>query len=356
MAVNDRIHDFVAGRQIDLVRAANGRTGSLLRGTFADADEGLAGVLALVESPDLTPRQLERLMERVDRILAPQAVALRADVADFVRGLSAAELEAAEGLFERVFAPLGIDAQAPTAGQAALRARRAPMRGTTISAWVRQLLRNDRERVRRQVQATLGDDRGGRRLVAAVVGSPGLGRRDGVRQVTRRGVATLYQTLATHVAAQTRELFYETNPDLVREERWVATLDGRTSFTCRALDGRTFPVGRGVMPPAHPNCRSARMPIVPKLKALPVDGEARDVLPATVAEQFDGSGPQVLTYERWLRGRSARFQRDVLGDARFRLWRTGEISLDRFVNDANRQLTLDELRQRVPGLFEEVGL
>ncbi len=80
------------------------------------------------------------------------------------------------------------------------------------------------------------------------------------------------------------------------------------------------------------------------------------MLPSTVRDDFATGELQIMTYERWLRGRSERFQRQTLGPARFELWRTGRITVDRFVNEAGRELTLAELRGRVPELFREVGL
>lgn len=42
--------------------------------------------------------------------------------------------------------------------------------------------------------------------------------------------------------------------------RFIATLDRRTSATCRAHDGHVYPIDEasigGNVPPLHPNCRS----------------------------------------------------------------------------------------------------
>lgn len=355
MAVNDRIHDAIVSRQVDLIQAANGEAAELLSGELRDADDRLAARLLMVEGA-ATPRQLERLQERIVGILAAQERRARRRLTAYLDGVGDDELEFMAGLLGRVLRPLGIEVARPTSSAVSARARAKPIRGIAFSRLLQRLFRNDRERVLAQTRASLTDDVDGRALARAVVGSSSRRFLDGVRQVTRRSVETITQTITTHAATVARELLYEVNPDLIREERWVSTLDNRTSAICQSLDGRRFKVGEGITPPAHPNCRSARMPIVPKLRALPVDEERQRILPATVAERFDGQGPQVLTYPEWLRSRPARVQREILGPTRFALFQTGEIDLRGFVNDRGRRLTLRELRARHADLFDAADI
>lgn len=353
--VNDRVRDFIVARQIDLIRAANGRARDLVEGPMRAVDHELIALIGDLDDPQaLTILQRDGLVRRIGEVLGQQDEAIRAAVASYLDDVAGAELQAMEGLFDRTFGRIGVRFRRASAAAAAARARGVPMRGALVAEWVRTLLRNDKQRAQNQFVASVLDGQNSRMAAGAVVGSARQGFLNGIREVTRRGVHTLFQTLTTHAAGQARAELYDSNGELIERERWVATLDGKTSSICQALDGRTFPRGEGIHPPAHPRCRSGRMPIIPSLRALDVPG--RDVLPSSVQEAYDGKGPQVLTYERWLRERSVRFQRRVLGKSRFELWRTGRISLDRFVNDQNKVLTLDELRRNVPDLFEEAGL
>jgi len=52
------------------------------------------------------------------------------------------------------------------------------------------------------------------------------------------------------------------NSDVVERYEWVSTLDSRTSTICRSRDGQKYEFGKGPLPPAHPNCRSAISPVV----------------------------------------------------------------------------------------------
>lgn len=355
MAINDTIHDAITLRQVELIRAANGEAADIVQGVMRDADDKLLARLAIIEDPGrLTPRQLATLELRMRNVLSVQERRMRKRLNAYLGELSAIEAEAMAELFDRVFDPLGIKPRSVTSAAALAAARRAPINGVPFARTLQRFFRNDRERVLATLRDGAARNLSTPAIGRAIVGSVGQRRLDGIRNVTRRGLATVVQTVTTHAAAQAREAFTSANVNLIKEERWVSTLDGRTSATCQDLDGLRFLVGRGQMPPAHPNCRSARMPIVPGLQALDVEGKG--ILPATVAEQFDGKGPQVLTYPEWLASQSTRLQREVLGPTRFALWQTGEIELRGFVNDRGVRRTLEELRLRIPQVFDMAGL
>lgn len=351
--VNDKIHDAMTMRQVDLVRLANGVSGSLTSGIMRNADDKIVARLALIEGT-LTPKQIATLEQRLTNILAVQERQMRKALSAHLGNLAADEIENTAGLLGRVFKPLGIKPDTVTTGAVVRKIRKEPVRGVPMSRMFQRFFRNDRERTLATVRSGLQAGQAGPALARSVVGSVSRRFLDGVRQVTRRSLDTMVQTVTTHAVAQTRTLMYASNPDLIKEERWVSTLDNRTSDICQSLDGRVFPINQGIQPPAHPNCRSARMPIVPGLRALPTDD--KQFLPSTIKESFDGKGPQVLTYGKWLKGQSAAVQKDVLGPTRFALFKTGDIDLKGFVNDRGTRRTLDELRLRSPKLFDAAGL
>ena len=352
--VNDKIHDALTMRQVDLVRLSNGVAANLTTGIMRNADDKIAARLAIIDGT-LTAKQTAALELRLTNILAVQERQMRKALSAHLGNLAADEIEHTGGLLGRVFKPVGIEPKTGTATGAAVRAaRKEPVRGVPMSRMFQRFFRNDRERTLATVRSGLQAGQKGPQLARSVVGSVGRRFLDGVRQVSRRSVDTMVQTITTHTVAQTRSLMYASNPDLIKEERWVSTLDARTSDICQALDGRVFPINEGIHPPAHPNCRSARMPIVPGLRALPTDD--KQFLPSTIKESFDGKGPQVLTYDKWLKGQPASVQKDVLGPTRFALFKTGDIELKGFVNDRGTRRTLDELRLRSPKIFDAAGL
>lgn len=73
---------------------------------------------------------------------------------------------------------------------------------------------------------------------------------------TRAVLATALQS----VSAQSQAAFAK----IVGIERyeWVSILDNRTSDICRSRSGKRYSYGSGPLPPAHPNCRSAIVPVI----------------------------------------------------------------------------------------------
>lgn len=354
-SVNDRIHDLITNRQIDLIQAANHQAAEILGGPMRVADEKLIAVLSTAPE-NLTPARLKRIEDRIAATLAIQERIVKRSLRGYAQELTRDELEMMLAALQRVFGRLELDVNPVSVADAFARVRSAPIRGVPISRVLQRFFRNDRERVMAAIRAGASDGLSAEAIRRAVVGTQSRRFMDGVRQVSRRSVEAITQTVTTHATTQTRQVVFEANSELISEERWVSTLDSRTSPICQSLDGRVFPVGKGPHPPAHPNCRSGRMPIVPGLRALPVDPEIQTILPATVADSFDGKGPEVLTYPEWLRRQPQRVQRRVLGPTRFALFQTGEIGPRGFVNDRGRRLTIDELRARHRDLFEEAGL
>ncbi|QZA71138.1 minor capsid protein [Pantoea phage AH01] len=87
-----------------------------------------------------------------------------------------------------------------------------------------------------------------RQIVKEVVGAGGLA------DVSQRNAATVVRTALNHVSTTAREQVYANNSDIVEKYEWVSTLDSRTSTICRSRDGQKWEIGKGPLPPAHPNC------------------------------------------------------------------------------------------------------
>jgi len=176
---------------------------------------------------------------------------------------------------------------------------------------------------------------------------------DGLMETSRRDAAAMVRTAVSHTANFTRTKFYEENSDLLKGEKFLATLDSKTTIRCASLDGQIFPVGKGPIPPIHWNCRSTRVGVVKSWKELGIDLPESAV---STRASLDGQVPEDMTYSKWLRGRSAEFQDDVLGAARGKLFRANKIELDRFVDRNGRMMTLDQLRKKNSEMFANAGM
>lgn len=171
----------------------------------------------------------------------------------------------------------------------------------------------------------------------------------GVQQRDHAGA--LVRTMTNHIASSARSQVMADNDDILKGKRRVATLDGRTTPLCRALDGTVVPMP-APSPPFHWNCRTTEIPVLKDEFARDIPGSTRPAVGHDGAEQVSSK----TTYGEWLARQPAAFQEDVLGPARYKLFSKGQLTIDRFVDDDGRTLTLKQLREREPMAFERAGL
>jgi hypothetical protein len=105
----------------------------------------------------------------------------------------------------------------------------------------------------------------------------------------------------------------------------VAVLDSRTTKLCRRLDGRRYPVGKGPIPPLHPNCRSNRIVVLPQSLGGPV---------------FDPG-----TYASWLRSQPPEVRAMLLGSTRSNKLSEADLADTLFRDYGARPMTLHEARE-----------
>ena len=89
------------------------------------------------------------------------------------------------------------------------------------------------------------------------------------------------------------------------------------------------------------NCRSTTTPVLKSWRAMGLKG-----LPGSTRASMNGQVSADLTYGEWLRKQNVATQNEVLGIKKGRLFRSGNLAVDRFVNDQGRAYTLDELEIR----------
>lgn len=178
-----------------------------------------------------------------------------------------------------------------------------------------------------------------RQIVKEVVGAGGLA------DVSQRNAATVVRTALNHVSTTAREQVYTKNSDIVEKYEWVSTLDSRTSTICRSRDGQKWEIGKGPLPPAHPNCRSATAPLISSDFDFLDVGAKRAARGAEGGTQVDAS----TTYYDFLKQQPAWFQDEALGPVRGKIFRNSGISPEEFrtisVDGFGRPLTLNQMAE-----------
>jgi SPP1 gp7 family putative phage head morphogenesis protein len=182
--------------------------------------------------------------------------------------------------------------------------------------------------------------------------SQAIGRRlTSIHQLHQDQASSLVRTMTNHVASTARMETLKANDDLLKGWRWISTLDSKTSPMCQARDQHLYN-WNDPKPPGHWNCRSSALPVLRDEFAREIKGSTRPSV---------GPGGAVLvssktSYQDWLARQPAAFQRDVLGTNRYALFSQGNLTLDRFVDDNGKTLTLKQLKELEPRAFERAGL
>lgn len=262
-------------------------------------------------------------------------------------------------------APVDLDLLTPHLGTLGKIVATSPFEGNLMKDWASKLARDDLDRMMTAIRLGLVEGEGIGDIMRRVLGTVGNDGADGVLELTRQNAEAIARTAVSTVVNDARQDFFEENSDVFEEELYVATLDGRTTAQCRALDGKKFKIGEGPIPPVHWNCRSTRVALI--------NGKAIGKRPAVGAteEMLDGLSPKErqkkvreltgqvdasTTYQDFLKRQTVGFQEDVLGVSKAKLFRDGGVSLDKFVNRKGDELTLDQLRKAEPSAFKRAGL
>jgi SPP1 gp7 family putative phage head morphogenesis protein len=354
MALNDRIMDAEVSHAIGLQRYSNGVVNRIIATlNRADADIFAKLTVALERAPaSFNAERLEELLKSVRTLNAEAYARVEKQLTKELKDLVAYEASFQQRLFTeriptQVVAQVGVAAvNVDTVAAAALS---RPFQGVLLREALRGL-QDDRARaVRNAVRMGVAEQESIQSIVRRIRGSRALGYKDGLMELSRRNAEALVRTAVTHTQNYAKQEFYKANSDLVDKWEFTATLDGRTTITCASLDGKTYPIGEGPMPPRHWNCRSVATPVVKSWRELgiPID----EVAPSTRAS-MDGQVSEKLNYSDWLRTKPADFQDEVLGAERAKLFRDKKVDIDRFTNDRGRTYTLEELREVDAALFD----
>lgn len=348
MADQQTIFDVTLQHQIGLQQYANEETRTL-RSVLDEYDSALfAALLAALLSlpPTASPAQLDAAiftaLQQNDAAYAAVAGRYQADLpglvdteAEFSAGLVAA---ATDGQQTTPASSTDLVGAAAAAWAAAVL-----IQGSTFNEQAANLSNLRAKAVRDAVRVGWVNAESPAAIVAKLRGTISAKYSDGVFETHRGYLEALIRTAVTTVTEAVRDRVFDANPSAFRAVVWLSVLDSRTTPMCQARSGKLYtadsahrPLGHsnawGAGPGAlHWNCRSTSAPVVA------------------------GEVPRE-SYGTWLGRQPASFQDQVLGPSRGRLFRTGGYSLDRFVNDAGRRLTLSQLRAQDTRAFAAAGI
>lgn len=388
---NVALRDAMVRHQIQLQRFASGLANKI-RDVLNASEEDIASMIRdrLAKSAGLdSPADVRRLNTLLTMLTNLRQTTF--DQADEVWKEQLTALATAEPNFMaqqlNTTSPAVLDMALPALSQLKAIVTSQPFEGATLKEWSSQLAKDDVRRMTNQIRLgmTAGEDSA--TIARRIVGSARLLGKDGVTEITRRNAEAISRTAVNFIANRARRAFILQNKELFEIEQFLAVLDSRTTPLCRSLDGEQYEVGDGPIPPLHWNCRSTRVPVLDGEvignrparaftqkqllrefgKANGISASSRDALPRGMKGKFDafaairmreltGTVPAATTYQEWLKSQPAQFQDDILGLTKGKLFRAGNLTLDKFVSRTGDELTLAELAQKQAQAFRAAGL
>ena len=345
---------------------------------------------ALAGKTRLSParlRKAESLIKQLRQIRTEAWIEIDGVWRETMEGLTVQEVEQVNRMLHTV-SPAELSTQLPNTQKLKALVKTLPFEGRTLGSWSKKIAADDISRIAAQVRIGVVQGEGTMTIARRIIGTAKLKGSDGVTQITRRNAEAITRTAVNSFSNAAREMYFAENQDIFDKEVFTATLDGRTTPICRALDGDRYPVGIGPMPPMHFSCRSLRVAeingeLVGKRPAKPVTEKMvvrkyaqanglgkytkRSQLPRGHKSKYDvfqraemrrmtGRVPAKVNYQTFLETQSVEFQDDVLGPTRGKLFRDGGLKLDQFVDKKGATITLDQLADTDAAAFKAAGL
>ena len=341
MGVNDDLLDALTRHQIGLQRLSN----ATARKVIAQLNRSDARIVERLLQEDISAisrARQEKLLRDIRKVVESAYKDATGALQVDLDALADYEVEYQGDLFKK-FLPVQLETVAPASAQVLAAVNSRPFQGKLLKEVYSELPSASFRKVRNAIRAGIVEGRTTAQIVQEIRGTRAFKYKDGILEQNRRATEAGVRTAINHTANVARETTYERNSDLIKGVRFNATLDGRTTLVCASNDGKVFETGKGPRPPLHFNCRSSTSPVLKSWEELGFD---IDELPAGTRASMDGQVSANLNYSDWLRKQDADFQDEVLGKGKGKLFRKGGLSVDKFVNRAGREYTLDELKRR----------
>jgi SPP1 gp7 family putative phage head morphogenesis protein len=345
--LTDKLLDDLLNRQVMMIRAAEGLSGSLID-QFQQVQDQIVTLLKRTDLSRYTRSRTRRLMSDIKDMLetfAEKALNVNAEgaarIADLIQNRTSTDIN--EVLSYDLTSPvLTLDKLQALMDDSAVLGGRSmadfwdQWPDSTAAAYA-DVIRNGAV-----YGASVGD------MINAIDES-------GALSSATNNIATAVRTSTINVANEARLQMYQDSSDVVKGFQWVATLDANTCVECGALDGLQWdldynPIGHDLPFPgatAHGNCRCAQVPVTKSWDELSssTQDDMSDV-PDSTRASMDGEVADSVTYNDWLATKPEAFQQDVLGPSRYELWSKGNLNLRDMLSQQGNVLSVAELEKR----------
>ncbi len=339
---------------------------ALLNRSDASLATALSEALERMPAESFTVERLELLLDEVRAVNAQAYAQVAEALQDDLKQLSGYEVSWQQKLFETVL-PEPVLIRFPIVGVSAEQAYAAamsrPFQGRLLKDWAASIESDRMASVRNAIRGGYLEGKTTDQIVRSIRGTRAAGYADGFLERPRKDLAAVVRTAVSHTAATARQELTKANEDILKAERWVSTLDNKTSAPCRIRDQLQYtaithkPIGHKIpylQGPGrlHWNCRSTSSPVTKSWRELgiPID----EMTPGQRAS-MDGQVPATTTYSDWLSRQSDERKAEVLGPTRYQMLKDGKITMDDFYSPTGEWLTLEQIRQRDTQTFAKMA-
>ena len=345
MNIADEMLDHTVRHQVGIEGYKRRVVGEILRMVQGVHDKA---ALRLIKKDiqSLGVRDLSRLLKVVDRDIKNGYKPIISKITKELKDIAPFEAGFQADMFRSTI-PVAVDFVAPATAQIFAAASARPFNGFLLKDWLSDLDVKAATEIKRVIREGFTDGRTTQQIVRTITGTRTT---NGVATISKRKAEATVRTAINHTASVARDEVYKENSNIVDRVQWVSTLDGRTSAICQSRDGKTWPMNEGPRPPAHINCRSSTIPVVKSWKQLGINLKEA---PIGTRASMDGQVSADLTYQEWLKKKPAKFQDEVLGRTKGKLFRDG-MPIDKFVSRAGTERTLDQLKAANAEAFSNI--
>lgn len=366
--VNEILEDEQIAHAVSLEKYKVGvvrRIIALLNRADADLSSKLAAALERLPAESFTVERLELLLAEVRAINTQAYASVAQALQDDLKELGGYEAGWQQALFEKVL-PEPVQVRFPVVGVSAEQVYAAtmsrPFQGRLLKDWGKEIAADRMVKVRNAIRTGYLEGKTTDQIIRSIRGTRVAGYADGFLERPRKDLAAVVRTAVSHTAATARQEFNKANEEILKAERWVSTLDNKTSPMCRIRDQLQYtavthkPIGHKVPWLQGPGklhfcCRSTSSPVTKSWRELgiPLD----EMTPAQRAS-MDGQVPGNTTYSEWLNRQSDARKLEVLGPARYQLLKAGK-ELEDFYTPTGEWMTLDQMKARDAETFAKIA-
>ena len=265
--------------------------------------------------------------------------------------------------------------------------------GKTLNQWFENISESDFSRLQSFIQNGFSSGMTIQEMISGIIGTAEGNYLDGIFNTTRNEAENIARTLCNGIANSAKLAFYQANDDVITGVEILSTLDGRTCPVCASLDRKRYKLGESHPSlPLHPRCRCVLLPVTPasdfadeqrpmanadfmeeakrNYSAKYPNKNFDDLAMSTKKKYYDQAMHEyekrtgkpayeqsdgAVSFRDYFKEHMTEQQRkDWLGPERYKLWKKGNIPLDKFIPPyPQKRMTVEELKKLDKASFEK---